>query len=32
MAWRKTGEFRMHNGTNFMHNKTERTTNGECNE
>lgn len=31
MARRSTGEFRMHNGTNSMHNKTEGTVNGEGN-
>jgi len=32
MAWRRKGEFRMHNSTNFMHNKTEGTINREGNE
>jgi hypothetical protein len=32
MARRRQGEFRIHNGTNFMHNKAEGTINGEGNE
>jgi hypothetical protein len=32
MAQRRTGELLVHNGTNFTHNKTEGTINGEGNE